>query len=298
MEFNCDDLSSPLVSVGIPTYNRLQGLKRTLECITSQTYQNLEIIVSDNASYDPEISIIMNEYMKNDKRIRYFRQHENIGAYNNFKFVLNKSSGEYFMWAADDDEWSPDFIADCLCIMQNKKVDTVMCQFAVHNRIKNTVEEQQVPRLTPEKSLFSNLKMFISNMTPSIVYGLHRRKTLDFFQGISSAFDYLDCVFVIRQICCTNGVFVTDKYLYVAGIDTQDYSVKPANVRKGKVLEYKPFIKNVVKLIVTSNKLNMVEKCSLLKLFLSLILTLFITFEKKVRPIQTKIASLIFKFIF
>ena len=45
----------PLVSVGIPTYNRPEGLRRTLECITKQTYKNLEIIVSNNCSSGPEI---------------------------------------------------------------------------------------------------------------------------------------------------------------------------------------------------------------------------------------------------
>ncbi|MBU4370171.1 glycosyltransferase [Patescibacteria group bacterium] len=43
-----------LVSVGIPTYNRPESLRRTLECITSQTYKNLEIIISDNCSPNQE----------------------------------------------------------------------------------------------------------------------------------------------------------------------------------------------------------------------------------------------------
>lgn len=52
----------PLVSVWIPCYNRPEGLKRTLECITGQTYKNLEIIVSDNCSPDPEVERVGREY--------------------------------------------------------------------------------------------------------------------------------------------------------------------------------------------------------------------------------------------
>lgn len=103
----------PLVSVGIPTYNRSDSLRRTLSCIAQQTYKNLEIIVSDNNSQDSTESVVQ-EFISLDNRIRYYRQPENIGPANNFKFVLEKATGEYFMWAADDDEWSDNFIEVCL----------------------------------------------------------------------------------------------------------------------------------------------------------------------------------------
>jgi len=102
--------SKPLVSVGIPAYNRPEGLRRTLESITGQTYRNLEIIVSDNCSPDPNVGHIAREFQKLDNRIQYFRQTENTGAMSNFRFVLGKARGEYFMWAADDDFISEDFI--------------------------------------------------------------------------------------------------------------------------------------------------------------------------------------------
>ena len=51
--------STPLVTVGIPTYNRPEGLERTLACITQQTYPNLEIIISDNCSPGPEVGEVI-----------------------------------------------------------------------------------------------------------------------------------------------------------------------------------------------------------------------------------------------
>lgn len=86
----------PLVSVGIPTYNRPEGLRRTLECITGQTYQNLEIIVSDNCSPGLETERMVREFMEKDSRILYYRQEKNVGAANNFSFVLKKASGVFF----------------------------------------------------------------------------------------------------------------------------------------------------------------------------------------------------------
>ena len=97
------------MSVGIPTYNRPEGLRRTLQCITGQTYKNLEIIVSDNCSPGLETEDVVREFVLKDSRIKYFRQAENQGPTFNLKFVLEKATGEYFMWAADDDEWESQF---------------------------------------------------------------------------------------------------------------------------------------------------------------------------------------------
>ena len=71
---------NPLVSVGIPTFNRPDGLRRTLECITNQTYKNLEIIVSDNCSPGPETEAVVREFMAKDRRIQYYRQENNKRA--------------------------------------------------------------------------------------------------------------------------------------------------------------------------------------------------------------------------
>jgi glycosyltransferase involved in cell wall biosynthesis len=67
-------IDQPFVSVGIPTYNRPEGLRRTLECITQQTYGNLEIIVSDNGSPGRETEVVVREFRDKDSRIQYFRQ--------------------------------------------------------------------------------------------------------------------------------------------------------------------------------------------------------------------------------
>ena len=116
----------PLVSVGIPTYNRPDGLKRTLECISGQTYTNLEIIVSDNCSPGYETTRIINSYIKKDNRIRYYKQEKNMGMAYNSRFVLEKASADFFMWATDDDEWYPTYIEKCMSQL-TKNSDVVAC---------------------------------------------------------------------------------------------------------------------------------------------------------------------------
>ena len=115
------DTNLPLVTVGIPTYNRPKGLERTLQCILNQTYANLEIIISDNCSADTSILPLLNKYAAQDKRIKFYVQQTNISIVPNFQFLLNKASGEYFMWAADDDFWDANFIEVCVKGMQADK---------------------------------------------------------------------------------------------------------------------------------------------------------------------------------
>lgn len=98
-------MNDSLVSIGLPTYNRQSVIRRALDSLLRQTYQNLEIIISDDGSKDDTEKII-DEYKAKDNRIKYFKQDVNLGNKKNFYFVLEKSTGEYFMRAADDDWWN------------------------------------------------------------------------------------------------------------------------------------------------------------------------------------------------
>jgi glycosyltransferase involved in cell wall biosynthesis len=104
----------PLVSVGIPTYNRPELLARTLEHLTRQTYKNLEIIISDNASEGRETVDVVSRFSKSDDRIQFYGQPSNIGAAANFYFVMEKAVGKYFMWAADDDYFGDQNLIEAL----------------------------------------------------------------------------------------------------------------------------------------------------------------------------------------
>ncbi len=121
-----NDSRFPLVTVGIPTYNRPQGLERTLQCISDQSYKNLEIIVSDNCSADPAVLTLLNKFAAKDHRIRFIVQQQNISIVPNFQFLLDQANGEYFMWAADDDFWENNFIETCVNGMQAHN-DVVLC---------------------------------------------------------------------------------------------------------------------------------------------------------------------------
>ncbi len=104
--------SNPLVTIGIPTYN--SGDRYLLQAVESglaQTYPNLEIVVSDNASTDQTEELINNFA---DSRIRYFKHEQNIGLKNNFNFCVEQARGDYFVLLCDDDSIDPDLIQVCI----------------------------------------------------------------------------------------------------------------------------------------------------------------------------------------
>jgi len=99
----------PKVSIGMPVYNGEKFIREALDSLLAQTFTDFELIISDNASTDGT-EAICREYASRDLRIRYVRQPVNRGAVANFQFVLDESVGEYFMWAADDDSRSENYI--------------------------------------------------------------------------------------------------------------------------------------------------------------------------------------------
>jgi len=104
--------SFPLVTIGIPTYNRADStLASTINCSISQDYPNIEIIVSDNCSMDNTEAIVRSF---NDTRIKYMRQPKNIGPNNNYNACLNAAKGDFFLLLHDDDLIDNDFVSTCL----------------------------------------------------------------------------------------------------------------------------------------------------------------------------------------
>lgn len=110
--------SKQLVSIGMPVYNGEPFIRKALDSLLAQEYDNFELIISDNASTDGTADICR-EYVATDKRIRYYRNETNLGAVANFNRVFELSSGRYFMFAGAHDLWHPTFISRCSSILDS-----------------------------------------------------------------------------------------------------------------------------------------------------------------------------------
>jgi len=110
--------SNPLISIGMPVYNGALFLRQALDSLCSQTFTDIELIISDNASTDDTESICR-EYARNDQRIRYDRVTENQGSVTNFNRLVGLARGKYFKWAAADDICLPTYLESTLGVLES-----------------------------------------------------------------------------------------------------------------------------------------------------------------------------------
>jgi len=115
----------PKISIGVPVYNGEKFLAEALASIVDQTFDDMEIVISDNASSD-RTAEICHGFMARDARIRYYRNPSNLGSAANWNRVLELARGEYFKWAADDDVLLPTYLEKCVDVLE-RDPSVVIC---------------------------------------------------------------------------------------------------------------------------------------------------------------------------
>ncbi len=110
MNYNINNL----VTIVIPTYNRISYLKESLNSALLQTYHNLEIIICDNNSTDGTLEFCSS--LKDD-RVYYLRHNTSINPLQNWNSWVEFSNGYYVTFLPDDDKLKPNFIEKCLTLL-------------------------------------------------------------------------------------------------------------------------------------------------------------------------------------
>ena len=107
---------TPRLGIGLPVYNGATYLAEALEALLGQTYEDFELIISDNASTDATEEICR-DFAARDARVRYIRQRRNIGAVPNHNVVFEECRSELFKWASDDDLYARDLVERCVAAL-------------------------------------------------------------------------------------------------------------------------------------------------------------------------------------
>ena len=181
-------MSKPIhqVSIGMPVYNGERFIREALDSLLAQTFTDFELIISDNASTDGT-EAICREYAARDPRIRYVRQSENRGAAANFQFVLNEAVGEYFMWAAHDDQFYKKHLEKLLKLHQQSfYIMTASQPEFIELNSNKKFDFKKIPKSTFKGSRCEILMKFIElhhwdYAKATIIYGLYRRKMMPQF---------------------------------------------------------------------------------------------------------------------
>lgn len=123
-------VNRPLVSVIIPTYNRIHTLPTSIDSVLKQTYENLELIIMDDASEDGT-----EEYVQGigDSRIRYRKSDINMGPSAARNLGAELAAGDYLAFQDSDDEWMPDKLEKQMELMlSDEELSLVYCEFGMY----------------------------------------------------------------------------------------------------------------------------------------------------------------------
>jgi glycosyltransferase involved in cell wall biosynthesis len=122
---------TPRVSIVLPTYNGSRYLEQAIQSCRSQTYENWELIVVNDASTDstPEI---MERTSKQDSRIRCIRHDRNRKLPAALNTGFRNAAGEYFTWTSDDNQFRPDALQSLVNVLEsNPEQDVVYADYSV-----------------------------------------------------------------------------------------------------------------------------------------------------------------------
>ncbi len=169
--------NKPLVSIGLPTHNRAPSLRRSIESALTQDYPNLELVISDNASTD-ETQAICKEFCRRDQRVRYTRQRVNQGAIANFRQVLERAQGEFFMWLADDDWLETSYVTKCVEGFSEHSDYELVCGKARYFKGEEAIFEGDQINLPQDSGKDRVLAYYGQVIWNGAFYGLMRRERL------------------------------------------------------------------------------------------------------------------------
>lgn len=217
---------SPLVSICIPTYNGEKYITETLTAACEQSYENIEIIISDDGSTDDTLKVCKH-FSKKNSNIKIFKNAKNLGLVENWKksIALTSTESEWIKFLFQDDLMHPTTVAKMLDVSLKNNIDFTICdreylfEEGVDRKLKKSYD------LVPKTSvLFSKSKKYSPIETGAIIAPQIFRNTLGeppcyFFKKksyVANNFDleYLqltDYIFCLNHILEKPFYFINEK---------------------------------------------------------------------------------------
>lgn len=224
----------PKVSVCIPTYNQITYLKCTLDSILAQTYQDYEVIITDDST-DPTVKEFVEKYDFNG-RLSYFRNDISLGTPGNWNECIKKATGEYIKIMHHDDWFSSNTSLQSMVAMleSSPEYELVFCgcnniNLNGENQLYHYIRDEQLTILKSHPEL-----LFKSNAigAPSVV--LFKKTNVTFDEKIKYLVDIEFYIHLLKRgkFACT-----TEPLINIGGSPEQvTYSI--INDRKRLTFEY------------------------------------------------------------
>lgn len=121
----------PLVSICIPVFNEEKDIERTITNVLSQTYENFEVVISDNASTD-KTEAICKRIAQKDDRLKYFRSLKTSNQNENFNRAFKLSKGQFTLWMGGHDWLDPSYIEQCIAKFEENPEFVLVTTYKKH----------------------------------------------------------------------------------------------------------------------------------------------------------------------
>ncbi|MBX9780741.1 MAG: glycosyltransferase family 2 protein [Chitinophagaceae bacterium] len=164
------------ITVVIPTYNRPQFLKKAIEKVLLQSYQNFTIFISDNAS-GLETEQVVTSFK--DSRIIFHSHEVNIGMQANWRFCLESAPGDYIAFLEDDNYFNPNHLQEAVNLMEKYKIDFYCCNSKLNNTLYTT-EIKDLLVLEKEQVEITQLLLDIKIPASGVVFNKRLVSYIDF----------------------------------------------------------------------------------------------------------------------
>ncbi len=165
------------LTIAIPTYNRADCLKESLDSVLQQITNDVEVIVCDNASTD-STKEVLTSYIESGK-IQYYGSDENKGMDYNFLRCIQYAKGDYVLLFSDDDILLPGAVEKILSLIKHENPDYINLNSTVFIKSVNEINEKSVPRMilntdgdlisTDKKECIEYLGVFITYLSATII---------------------------------------------------------------------------------------------------------------------------------
>jgi glycosyltransferase involved in cell wall biosynthesis len=201
-------MNNSLVSVLIPVYNVETFVEEAIQSITSQTYQNLEIIVIDDASTDNTYKII-ETLTKQDCRIKLYKNEKNLKIVKTLNRALTLATGEYIVRMDGDDISIPDKVEKQLAFLKNNpNIDLVGSHIVFIDQYGN-----EIKRTTMATSCES-CKNIASIAIPILHIWMCKKRVYDTLSGYRELPGAEDYDFLLRMLSKNMKITNLDEFLY------------------------------------------------------------------------------------
>ncbi len=205
-------MSRPLVTLGVAAYNEEHYIRESLENLIAQTYPHLEILIGDNGSTDATTAIC-EEFAQKDHRIRLIRHPQNIGQNSNFNTLAKEAKGTYFAWISGHDLLDPDFVEQCVNVLESDPNAVLACPKTVYMTVDGQKKgEKPRPFDITKMNAQRRFRETMWRVDCNFVYGMFRRSAM-LETGIFQLLPAADRVFLSEM--AIRGTFVpvnTAKY--------------------------------------------------------------------------------------